>query len=283
VRTTQHKNGISKEMSKSQKSSGKRLFAFQSPVSFFTLIELLVVIAIIAILASMLLPALNQARDKAKSIKCVSNIKQIQTALITYTSDFDGFLVPGSDVNNNVRWWGTRTSSSADWENNGPLMPYLGNSEGAKKCPSTPGIDKISSDAFEKGSGGYGYNNQYLGSTMYCSPWPNCYNLPKISMIRRPAKTVAFTDAAEQKNGKLIEASECTSPKYAAYPTFNASPTIHFRHASRANVGWVDGHASSETMMFTKSHYDGSSLLENELIHKVGWFGEDNNDLFDHK
>src|SRR5271170_1517170 len=87
----------------------------------FTLIELLVVIAIIAILAAMLLPALNKAKQKAQAISCMNNLKQLSLGWIMYNGDNNGKLPPNGEDGEQPTTW--------------PSAPYESGAQYAQWCP----------------------------------------------------------------------------------------------------------------------------------------------------
>ena len=165
--------------------------------SAFTLIELLVVIAIIAILAAILFPVFAQAREKARSTSCLSNTRQIGTALAMYTQDYDEVMVTGTSFCNGARIDNPVAPSDPTkprpmWH--GKIYPYLKNFE-IFNCPSDPYKKTVPIDKFYYIS--YGYNYGYL-SILSANDPGGCSTLwfapVSLAGISRPAQQIAVVD-----------------------------------------------------------------------------------------
>ena len=242
--------------------------------NMFTLIELLVVISIIAILAGMLMPALAQARDKAKGSSCMNNLKQIATANIMYANDH-AVLSPMSQ--GSVFWYGLRSGSmgsySYDLTSGGFINSYVGERSLAMLCPVWQGLKNISDPTKSSTAGGYGYNQIVFTSTndavLYARAISN--GITKPERIKNPSSIVMFGDAGNS-------ATTVTAILAAAsYGMSGAGGTVHFRHGGHAGLAWVDGHVSTE------KYLGGNATL---VAAKIGYFGVgglENNKYFDYQ
>ncbi|MDD5134811.1 MAG: type II secretion system protein [Phycisphaerae bacterium] len=262
-------------------------FVRSSKNKAFTLVELLVVMTIMALLMGLLMPALGVARSQGKAVVCKSNLRQLLLANAGYAVDNDGyFVLAASDIwsANTHRWHGVRTDygSPFDWHKS-PLAPYIGSGQ-VKECSQK--IDFRKGDLweynYEDGCGGYGYNMTYIGSRIWEQNTPeNCEKPVKNTEVRSAYETIMFADCAmAQAQGGGAYYQEYSFAEAPLNDWGYAWPSIHFRHRGKANIGWADGHISSEVMNdFSIVIYDGINSSDVML----GWFGPLDNRFFDLK
>ncbi|MDF2441045.1 MAG: hypothetical protein JWN98_2029 [Abditibacteriota bacterium] len=212
--------------------------------SAFTLIELLVVIAIIAILAAILFPVFAQARERARTISCMSNCKQIGTAMLMYAQDYDEGL-PTWTTRYAHTSYGPQTAETPDSFWDAKLLPYV-------KSGSTPtgvvggrpvsgGVWQCPSSELSSTQRSYGLSMGVIYDSNPNSPLTYIY--PKLTNVAYPTETIYMGDGGS--HGRLGRPQEFQgyADKYVnKIPHTREAP---FRHQEGANYLFMDGHAKN--------------------------------------
>ena len=198
--------------------------------SHFTLIELLIVIAIIAILASLLLPALNQARNNARAISCLNLFGQFGKCTVQYVDDNQGYLMPLKNYGASGTWNSTTKMAMGCEPARWLFTPYM---PPKSKTISIGLLMRNQTKRTNIDCPAREFNPSTSGDTEYIfgiNYWITSTNTPpKTSRCLRPSETSIL--------------AECRATAAAQYGLGTARTIWFIQHQNRASVAYIDGHA----------------------------------------
>jgi prepilin-type processing-associated H-X9-DG protein/prepilin-type N-terminal cleavage/methylation domain-containing protein len=242
-----------------------------SQSSAFTLIELLIVIGIIALLIAILLPTLSVARESAKTVACLSNLRQLATAATLYTSANRGSYPPAYWISSrpplviNAAWDFTSIrDTAANTTRIEPGLLWQGQTNlQVQQCPSFEGQSNSLSDPYT----GYNYNTSYIGhGQSESTPAPLT-----VAQIRKPSACALFGDGQYAAGADKFMRAPFPNPGDASF-TNRAAGTQGYRHRQKTNIVFADGHAES----WPQRHVNTIPSEATKIAPDTGFLSEDN-------